>query len=445
MVAYINFMIGLILYCFPYVYLNYGIPVFILTLIGLAWNVQILKNDFLAQMRLMFLAAIGFYAAFTKLIGPDIAFLHFGLQIQTFEIGVKMFSLTLLAMAGSMIGYHLTPNLSLGKTLNLVNHSNIKSPEIFHALTLILIVVIAWLSALSYGPTVWEAAYASGGGQGQLLGNLQSMGVILIGLNFLFAKKINKKTFWIASWIAFSILLIWGILIRGGRLEFLAGILTIFIAHKVIKGEKRIFPLRYYFLLFFAALLMEYWGHLRYSLSEDGPKEGAIEGILRMLDDGVFFVGTMSGIGSAFANILHMLQFNVIDFQWGGPYFDYILRTPPSFIYPDRPKDLSSLFEEYGYISIGGFFELAEAYLSFGLLGVIIIPAIISCLFKYLQNKAINGSLLHYILLLSILSVFMRGAWYQTFAYYKAMVTGLIIYILLFVVILIFRGRGKAV
>ena len=147
-----------------------------------------------------------------------------------------------------------------------------------------------------------------------------------------------------------------------------------------------------------------------------------------MLDGGVLFMGTISGIASAFANVLHMLQNDVIDWQWGITYLEYILRTPPEFLYPDRPRDLSAIFARFGYVSIGGFPELAEAYLSFGLLGVWVVPGLITYMFVRIEDKAKAGSILYYILLLAILSVFMRGAWYQTFAYYKAMVTGLVIY-----------------
>lgn len=439
-----NITFGILLYFFPLAYQTFGIPIFTLATLGLIWNIHVFKEDFLAQLRLMFLAAIGYYAAFTKLLGAHIGFLHFGLGIQTFEIGVQMFSLTLIAMFGSQMGYVLTPLRSEKLNTLLVDSNVLTSPKILHILTFLLILIIGWLSSQSYGPPIWQAAYASGEGQGQILGNLQSMGVILIGLNFLFAKKIDSKFFWFLTWIGIFELLIWGILIRGGRLEFLSGFLTIFIIRKAIVGKKVIFPLKNYFYLFIAAIVMEYLGHLRYSFGET-DHEGLIEGVVRMLDDGVFFVGTISGIASAYANLLHMIENNVIGWQWGVPYLDYFLRTPPAFMYPDRPKDLSYIFEEYGYESIGGFFELSEAYLSFGLLGVVVVPALITSLFKRVLDSSISGSFVNFILLISVLSVFMRGAWYQTFAYYKAVISGLIIYGILLFVKWIIRNQSKRV
>jgi hypothetical protein len=179
---------------------------------------------------------------------------------------------------------------------------------------------------------------------------------------------------------------------------------------------------------------MEFWGYLR-AIWTSADTETMLEGYIRMFETGVFFAGTISGISSAFANVVDMIETNVINYKFGVPYLEYFLRTPPEFLYPDRPKDLSSIFEDYGYISIGGFFEIAEAYLNFGLIGVFIIPFAISYLIAKMYKKAISGSLFYYIQLLAFLSVFMRGAWYQTFAYYKACITGLIVYLSMVILI----------
>jgi hypothetical protein len=232
--------------------------------------------------------------------------------------------------------------------------------------------------------------------------------------------------------------LFYGIYFRGGRLEFLSGLLVLYIGIPAAFGNLKIVKYYHYLALIFLAIFMEFWGYLR-AIWTSADTETMLEGYIRMFETGVFFAGTISGISSAFANVVDMIETNVINYKFGVPYLEYFLRTPPEFLYPDRPKDLSSIFEEYGYISIGGFFEISEAYLNFGLVGVFIIPLAISYLIAKMYKKAISGSLFFYIQLLAFLSVFMRGAWYQTFAYYKASITGLILYVIMMILIKLFN------
>lgn len=437
-----NLFAGLLLSIAPSLYQYSGTIIFITAFFILVFIIHFMRDDFMSQLRLAFLSAVGFYAGFVKILSPDMGFSGFGLHAQTFEIGVLMFGMTLIATSSVQISYEYARSKHVNKSLPLLKKIPKQYLPIIYFTTLILILIVGFFSAESYGPPVWLAPYASGQGEGQLLGNLQPMGVIFIGINYLCAVRLNSRIYWIFSVFAFLFLLVWGILIRGGRLEFLSGILTLFVIQKIIRGQSREMPVIAYVYLFIMAVVMEYIGHLRYTLTEVDA-ETMVEGIIRMLDDGFLFIGTISGIASSFANVLHMIQNDVIEFQLGFPYFEYFLRTPPEFIYPDRPKDLSAIFEQYGYDSIGGFFELSEAYLSFGLLGVFIIPGVITYVFKRIHDKAMGGSLFNYIMLLAILSVFMRGGWYQTFAYYKALVTGLIIYFGLRLLLVIFRPPAK--
>ncbi|HYA47927.1 MAG TPA: hypothetical protein VEF92_10290, partial [Burkholderiales bacterium] len=90
----------------------------------------------------------------------------------------------------------------------------------------------------------------------------------------------------------------------------------------------------------------------------------------------------------------------------------------------------------------GGFFELAEAYLNFGLLGCLAVPFAISFLMGICYRKALAGSLFWFMILGAVLAVFFRGAWYQTFSYYKATLTGTALFLLIILVKDIFRWHG---
>lgn len=429
------FATGVFLYLWPDTFRQSGELVLIASVAFLMGFVKYMQFDFIIQLRLIFLIAIGISAAISKLISPEMVLIDFGRYIQSYDTMIIMYALTMIGAASSMIGYIAARNIHQPTLKTSLSELRISKDHSLYAISLVLIIVIGYLSGRSYGPPVWDAVYASGEGEGQLLGNLQSMGVILVGINYLIAYRINRRKIWILSFCAYFYLLVIGILIRGGRLEFLSGVLAIYICRSVVAGAPVGMRLRNYLWLIFAAFFMEYIGYLRYALA-GVDAETFTAGFLRMYDNGILFLGTISGIGSAFANVIDMLQIKIIDYGYGLHYLEYFLRTPPEFLYPGRPEDLSSIFEKYGYISIGGFFEVAEEYLNFGLFGVVLIPGFITYFFKRVSDKALSGGFFSYILLLAIISVFMRGAWYQTFAYYKAIVTGIIIYL----IILIYRG-----
>ena len=112
-------------------------------------------------------------------------------------------------------------------------------------------------------------------------------------------------------------------------------------------------------------------------------------------------------------------------------------------MYPDRPESLawlpSKLFDRN--VSAGGFTELAEVYLNFGIWGALFVPGIISYIigwsFKlFMRNKY---SLYYAIPFFSILAVYFRGNLYQTFAFYKAFVTGVILYVIILFVRSMFK------
>ena len=396
-----------------------------LSLVSLILYVNYFADFFIYQLRLIFLATIGYYAGLTKSIDPDMAFMDFGISVHTFSVGVQMYGMTSIALLGAAIGFAMIRTTNRPKNLPIL-----LTPMPWLSIFWVsgfLSLIVGYLSAKSYGPTIWEGGYASSG-EGQLLGNLQSIGVVVITMNVLAAVALKKYSFYILSFIACVYFLGFGILFRGGRLEFLAGLLALFVGIPAATGKRPKVPHYFYAILVGFAVFMEFWGYLRAAWTSK-ESETMLEGYVRMFESGILFVGTISGIASSFANVVHMIDTKVIDFQLGIPYSEYFLRTPPEFLYPDRPKDLSAIFDSYGYISIGGFFELAEAYLSFGLLGVFFVPMLISYVMAYVYKRAIAGSLFFYLQLLAMLSVFMRGAWYQSFAYYKAIYTGMIIFL----------------
>jgi len=435
-----NAALGVVCYATPAMYESGGIYFFLFAISSLILYLIHYRWSLLFQARMFLLAVIGYFAGFVKLIDPSLLFSPVEPTSQSFEIGVKMFGLTSLALFGSFIGITLGFRRSVNVYQNpMARISNVlKDWHLTYYLTFAVIVLTGHLSALSYGPTVFQGVYGTGEGQGQSLGNLQSIGVVCTVLNITAALFINRRKFLYGSIVAVSYFFVWGILIRGGRLEVLSGLLAIAICIPLLNQRITRVTKRQMLYIFLTAVFMESWGWLRSALTTV-DSEAMFDGYKRLADSGIYFAGTVSGIATSFANTLHMVEGNAITLIFGKSYLEYIPRTPPEFIYPGRPPDYSSMFENYGYAAIGGFFELAEAYLNFGLMGCLFVPLIISFLLSRVYQNAFRGGLFWFLILTAILSVFFRGAWYQSFAFYKSLFTGIGVYLFVMAVISFFR------
>jgi hypothetical protein len=423
----INAAIGLCVYINPNFFGSFvyacGLFALFVAVIHLRWNLVF-------QLRIILLVSIGYYVGLIKVIDPNAFYSPIGFDAQTFEVSARMFALTSIAMLGALLGLKLF-NLQKFKKNGYCPLAYRYTP--IHSIPLIYVIgvlFVGYLSARSYGDSVFVSGYASGSGEGQLLGNLQAIGVVFLVMCFISLPQWGFKFMTLKLALVFY-LLGWGILIRGGRIEVVAGILALLVAVPCARGE--VFQLRklHFFAMILFAAFLEAWGSLRSTLSDLGnTSDTVIEGYKNLLDAGIYHAGTVSGIATTFSNIVHMIDNNVIDFYYGLSYLEYIPRTPPAFIYPDRPADLAWMFQDYGYDAMGGFFELGEAYLNFGLIGCFIIPLIVSAFIAKTYKEALRGRAFWFFIFVALLAVYFRGAWYQTFAFYKTIFTGVTIYIL---------------
>jgi hypothetical protein len=430
----INALIGAHLYFEPALFAYFGLPILVFGIAVVALTTRLFRYNVVYQSRVLLLVVIGYWAGVVKWIDPEAAFSPLGTEVQTFDIGVQMFALTNIAVLGAaaglmVAGRKLYSEGARGVSINFP-YSAWQSLFVFST---VIVLITGALSARSYGPSVLEGGYAEGEGKGQLLGNLQSMGVICLVIASIAGMRLRHPwtKYFLAALTAYY--LGWGIFIRGGRLEVLSGILALAAAVPAARGKLMRLRWYHYVGVILLAIFMEAWGTLRGTLhaenitSETGSD--ILVGYKALQEAGIYHAGTISAIASTFSNTLHMIAHDVIHYRLGSSYFDYVLRTPPEFMYPGRPPDLAWMFEDYGYQALGGFFELAEAYLNFGILGCLVIPFLVSWFLSTCYRKAFRGSFFWYVLLTAMLSVFFRGAWYQTFAFYKAVVTGLILYL----------------
>lgn len=426
----INAAIGVFIFLFPESYIEYGWQFFGFGLFVFLVTMWFFRNNLLFQSRLLLLVTIGYYAGIIKAIDPSAAFSPVQIDAQTLEVGAKMFALTSLALLGAFGG--LVSGFRVSRQAGYAwpgTAASMSFTSLHFYFATVIVLITGYLSARSYGDSVFESSYASGSGEGQLLGNLQAIGVIAMVVAITAGSRLKKR--WVTPLLIFlgGYYFIWGIFIRGGRTEVLSGLLAVFIALAAAKGRIASFKLQHFIAVFFLAIFMEAWGVLRGTLSSiEAPEETIIEGYQRLMELGIYHAGTISGIATTFSNTVHMMGHTAVNFDFGKSYFDYLLRTPPEFIYPNRPRDLAWMFPDFGYAAIGGMFELAEAFFNFGLIGCLLIPFCISYVIGISYRKAMQGQFLWFFIWASILAETFRGGWYQTFAYYKGAVTGVVLY-----------------
>jgi len=131
---------------------------------------------------------------------------------------------------------------------------------------------------------------------------------------------------------------------------------------------------------------------------------------------------------------LNILPYKLLEkgFLYGQTYLDWIPRTFPDFIYPNRPIgpefEMKIGDEWFGW---GGIHEASEAYWNFGILGIIFIPFFISYLLNSLGKTFLRSNSFLSAIPIVWLIMMPRWIWYQTFALYKSTLTMIVISIMI--------------
>lgn len=138
----------------------------------------------------------------------------------------------------------------------------------------------------------------------------------------------------------------------------------------------------------------------------------------------VLALSTGNQMLSGFYAVYSKLNLLNENYLYGISYLDFILRTPPAFLGIDRPEDLASQMEVAGELmQQGGIYELTEAFWNFGLVGVFLVPYVITKLFASVLKQSITTKINQIFWMASFLTIGLlapRAIWYQTFAYWRA-------------------------
>ncbi|MNR82130.1 hypothetical protein D3C72_128850 [compost metagenome] len=393
------------------------------------------RYNLLFMMRTFFLGIVGYIAMGTMLLNENLLFGYHMHESQTLEIASVMYVCTALALLGNEIGLGLA-----GKQIPISHHAIPGvSPHRWLMLGLLAFIVAAvsgQLIANHMGPTILVSGYGVDPNESSLLlNNLNSVVNVSIYLLFLAWLVTRSRILLGALVFAFFYTLIYCQFLRGIRMDVLNAILGCYVIYTLALRKSPHIKIKHLTVLSIAFIFIQAMGALR-SVMYTGlfSFEDLLTALsyLTSIEDAAgiaFNQGTINDIATTFSGIIFLLRNHIVDWANGQSYLDFIARTPPQFMLPNRPPDLSAIFVNLGYSSGGGFFEVAEAYFNFAYLGCLFVPAVISYIIAraYYKVKSV-GTLWNYFVLFGIMSVWMRGLLYQTFAFWKAFVTAALLY-----------------
>lgn len=402
------------------------------SLLVLALTLVSERGNLLFFLRTLLLALPGYLPAGVQLVNPNLYYSTYEKVSQTLDVSLTCYAITSLALASSEFAIHLAQRLFDKPSVH--NDGKLFQEDFYFFFPIVPVLAMAYYIARIYGASLFEASYASETGISGL-GNANAIAITLLFILYAHVRarpSAAKRGVFAVCAVA---VLVYGMLIRGGRQDVISGLIGFFIVHAVVARTSPSVTPRALALGAAGVLFMEYFGFLRsqvISTSVDfGDQLSQMVVFYTDIND-VFALSTFSPIATTFANTVYAVQHGLAEHLWGRSYLEYIPRTPPEFLFPGRPADYAWIFTRWRLAAGGGFFELAEVYFNFGPVGALFVPGTISFVVAGLYFKAASQrskSALY--LLFGILSIFLRGALYQTFAYYKAFVTAFLLMVML--------------
>lgn len=415
---------------------------YVFSILFSAWLMWRKRNNVLFLARTLILILPGYYAAGVQLWNPDWYYSIYERVSQTLDISMTMYALSSLALLGSELGIWCGSSVSKSSKM-----SNSISDEFHFYAAVVPLFAVSYYVSLMYGKSLFEASYASVAGLSGI-GSSSAIGAILVFVMFQNYQIKPKLVKGVILAVGLSFFLIYGMLIRGGRQDVLSCLFGLYVIYWGQKKSGAPLSTRIIVAGLVGFIFMEYLGFIRGNVLGRGfhYADSFVEFIRSYLyPNGVVSFGTISPIASTFANTLYALKTDIAGHIWGKGYWEYILRTPPEFLYPNRPSDYAWIFVDWKLSAGGGFFELAEAYLNFGIVGVVVVPMTVSFVIARVFSRYVHeASMLSSFMLFGILSVFLRGSLYQTFAFYKAVIAGLVL-MLMFAFLDRLRTSGRGV
>jgi len=369
----------------------------------------------------------------------------YALKLQTPELAMYVLILSCLALNAHVVGWSfgilsavlLPKNIFQGLKVPVLDNNFQLQGLRFFSFSLISIFAGTAMS-MALGPFIWDASYTAQGSTPLLgLGSINFfIATSVLGMmTLLIVEKRLRRPLHIFLFIAvFTYSLMFCMLFRGMRAEFVGVLFSMFCTYSVYK-QKRWSGFHILGGACVGYLFIYTWGAYRAAAASGFSLLDSFEYINRKViatnDSGntLYQLGTFGDIGATIFDAIKLIETKTVTLIQGKTYLDFILRTPPEFLYPDRPRDTSYLFFETATKYGGGISEIAEAYFNFSDMGCFIIPFIISSLIGFVfqkvsQNKNYFGLLLFAVIVAAIF----RGTMYQSFVFYRSFTVMIFLY-----------------
>lgn len=395
------------------------------TIITEAWSPAYVIRYFL-------LAAPGCWTAYllmNEALGTHV--MNYALTIQSRELAVWVSLLTSLALSGHALGWRLGSTAaskfpqSLFPSEDLMSEKQFKS--YFYFFTSVA-VISGFLFSRALKAFVWEAAYSLQR-QEPLFGVGAYNFLIVCSLIAILSLLLQTRHARFKDWLLFGVTAIYSLmfcmLFRGMRAEFVGfffgSVILLSVHYKIRwKGYQVLSALSIGYLFVLC------WGIYRATAPTGFGLMDSLEYLKQnsnMIDkDGNFFIqtSTFGDIAATLYDSIALVQSKAVTLMNGQTYLDYIPRTLPAFISPERPRDLSLIFYDFLIPQGGGIFELTEAYFNFGDWGCLLIPLLISFIIGFfIESGKRSASLPIYVLIGCLSAAIFRGTLYQTFVFYR--------------------------
>lgn len=396
------------------------------------------RSNVLFLARTLILGSIGYFPLAVKVFaGPAAYFSNYEITTQSLEITILLYVITSFGLLSNIMGLFLGspqgPSYVLRPDAGSKSKSNSTiywDAAVFFGVILVLFACFNYIS--QYGSTVLFSSYAQNKTQAFLdLGVFNAMGIIGI-YSVLVGGYKRRIRFWRPLfWLLGGVWVIYAQLLLGLRQDAMTTVFGCIVLWGVLNQKEVGLKLAYIPLVLGLLVFMEVWGVARLGIAAGLSATEMVKSAFDFIGQTeIVHFGTFSPIANTFSNTVWMVQNGVIEYAYGQSYLEWIARIPPEFLYPNRPESYSLMFEEYGLESGGGFFELAEVYMNFGLFGALIIPGFISYLMaKSYYYAFYQQTMWSYFLLFSFLSLFLRGTWYQTFSFFRGFTVILVLYL----------------
>lgn len=244
---------------------------------------------------------------------------------------------------------------------------------------------------------------------------------ILIHERNLYLKRINLV------FLFFSLALLLFLATRGVRQDPFGVVLVFLLIYSLSNKDKNI--LKYSILIFFLTWIFTVIsGQFRYTTNLEFLFS-ILSSFFKVAKDGTLFfnLDTASSTVGTF-HVAYINVHNLNNMLYGKSYIDWIPRTLPSFLYPNRPQSLAWQMTIDGtQFAMGGVQDIAEQYWNFGRLGVVFISFIIAYGVGILSLTFIQKNPFFIAIPFVWLATLPRWHWYQTFTLYKGFLTILIL------------------